>query len=67
GYLPNATLTQNGGQIGSGNQCDWKIQDNEGAIADRQCTVFWKDQHFCLKVNSGPVYINNAIIPLHLD
>ncbi len=67
GYLPNATLTQSGGQIGSGNQCDWKIQDNEGAIADRQCTVFWKDQHFCLKINSGPVYINNAIIPLHLD
>ncbi len=24
GYLPSATLTQHGGLIGSGNQCDWK-------------------------------------------
>ncbi|MGG4610590.1 type VI secretion system-associated FHA domain protein TagH [Providencia sp. Me31A] len=67
GYLPSATLTQHGGLIGSGNQCDWKIQDCDGAISASQYTVFWKDQHFCLKVNSDSVYINNAIIPLHLD
>lgn len=46
GYLPNATLTQSGGQIGSGNQCDWKIQDNEGAIADRNVRCFGKINTF---------------------
>ncbi|MGJ3352996.1 type VI secretion system-associated FHA domain protein TagH [Providencia sp. Je.9.19] len=67
GYVPNATFAQSGGKIGSSSQCEWQIQDNRGAIDPVQCTISWKDKHFCIKANAGTVYINNAVVPLHVD
>ena len=67
GYVPSATFTQSGGKIGSDDQCDWQIQDSLGSIDTVQCIISWKDKHFCIKPTAGAVYVNNAIVPLHID
>ncbi|HEM8301292.1 TPA: type VI secretion system-associated FHA domain protein TagH [Providencia stuartii] len=67
GYVSSMTFSQDGGQIGSSAQCQWQIQDNQNSVAPVQCTILWKDKHFCIKTNTESVYVNNAIVPLHLD
>ncbi|MCW2256797.1 type VI secretion system protein ImpI [Providencia alcalifaciens] len=67
GYISSITFSQDGGQIGSSEQCQWQIQDNQNSVAPVQCSIIWKDKHFCIKANTESVYVNNAIVPIHLD
>lgn len=66
GYVPNSQFTQLGGTIGSSKQSHWVIQDTQSSIASTQCAIVWQDKQFCLKTLAEPVYINNALIPIHI-
>ncbi|EMI5490672.1 type VI secretion system-associated FHA domain protein TagH [Providencia stuartii] len=67
GYVSSMTFSQDGGQIGSSPQCEWQIQDSHNSVAPVQCSILWKDKHFCLKASTESVYVNNAVVPSYLD
>ncbi|WP_114192119.1 type VI secretion system-associated FHA domain protein TagH [Edaphovirga cremea] len=55
-------FTQEGGRVGCGEYCSWKIQDVGHSVADEHFFITWRDGAFCLRGASQPLKLNRAAV-----